>query len=155
MSVSIYYVPQGSRKSRADYNPTVFAAGTKKEPGWLTEEEFEAKFPPEAVTESPTLEDVIADYEARIQQRLDDFARTLTYDDVNSMAKYIGCSVSEFDIEARYMRDATAETWKRAYELLSAILPTVRADGAIPAWEEIEAQLPVLTWPEGSRGYGG
>lgn len=97
----------------------------------------------------PSVEEIIADYEARIQARLDSFARTLTYDDLNSMAKYIGCSVPAYAIEAAYMRDAAAETWYKAYELLAAFQP----GDSIPAWEEVEAQLPPLAWPEGSRGY--
>ena len=156
MSTQIYNVPKGNGESRDDYNRTVFAADVGKEAGWLTDEELEAKFPPQVVEpEPPTLEEVIADYEARIQARLDDFARSLTYDGIMSACTYATSGVDMYRIEGQYCVDARDDTWAKAYELLSAILPTVQAGGAIPAWEEIEAELPVLEWPEGSRGYGG
>jgi hypothetical protein len=39
---------------------------------------------------------------------------------------------------------ARDDTWAKGYELLAGYQQT----GTIPAWEEIEAQLPPLAWPE-------
>ncbi len=84
-----------------------------------------------------------------IQKRLDDFARTRGYDGVDSMAKYVGCSVPKFAVESAYMRDAAALTWMKGYELLARYAPD-EASGqiAIPSWADIEAELPVLCWPD-------
>lgn len=100
------------------------------------------------------LEEVVADYESRIQERLDKFARSLTYDGMLSACTYATSTVEMYRIEGQYCVDARDATWAKAYELLSAVLPAVQAGGNIPSWEEIEAQLPPLAWPEGSRGYG-
>lgn len=116
--------------------------------------------PEGAIAERPekpadaVLADTIAEYEANIQARLDGFASTLTYDGIMSACTYATSGVEMYRIEGQYCGDSRDATWARAYELLSAILPTVQAGGDIPVWEAIEAELPVLEWPEGSRGYG-
>lgn len=111
--------------------------------GWSTT-------PPE-----PTMEEKIhaamAEFENSIQARLDGFARTLTYDGILSACTYATSSVDMYRIEGQYCVDARDTTWAKAYTLLADILPTVMAGGNIPTWEEIEAQLPPLAWPEGSR----
>lgn len=97
----------------------------------------------------PTQEEVRAaaklQFTAAIQERLDAFARTRNYDGVDSMAKYIGCSVPKFSTEAEYMRDKVAETWAESYEILAAVEAGTRA---MPALEEVLAELPKLAWPE-------
>lgn len=103
----------------------------------------------------PTLSEVISDYEARIQARLDNFARTLGYDSILSACSYATSNVEVYRIEGQYCVDARDATWAKAYDLLQALQPIVEADGAIPAWEEIEAHLQPLAWPAGSRGYKG
>ena len=159
----VAYIRDGVVSEIIDMSPEDFAryypesfrrdcqeCGDDVQPNWLWDGE---RFAPRAEP-LPTLDEVIADYEARIQQRLDDFARTLTYDGIMSACTYATSGVDMYRIEGQYCVDARDATWAKAYELLSAILPTVQAGGAIPAWEAIEAELPVLEWPEGSRGYG-
>lgn len=102
----------------------------------------------------PTLEAVLAGFENNIQSRLDTFARTLTYDSMMSACTYATSTIPMYRIEGQYCVDARDATWAKAYELMQAIQPRVQAGGAIPSWEDIEAQLPPLVWPEGSRGYG-
>lgn len=96
--------------------------------------------------ELATTEDLQKQFVDAIQQRLDEFAQTRNYDNTDSMAKYIGCSVPKFATEAAYMRDAVAETWARAYEILDAVLSGARP---MPTIEEVIAELPPLAWPEG------
>ena len=107
--------------------------------------------PPEP-TQEEQIQTAMADFENRIQARLDAFASTLTYDGMLSACTYATSSVDMYRIEGQYCVDARDATWAKAYELLAAILPTVTAGGAIPMWENIESELPPLAWPEGSRG---
>lgn len=92
---------------------------------------------------------VVAEYEAKIQARLDDFTRTLTYDGILSACTYATSAIEMYRIEGQYCVEARDATWAKAFELLSAFQP----GDPVPTWEEIEAELPPLAWPEGSRGY--
>lgn len=105
---------------------------------------FDPYAPPPSVIET-----TMQEYEALIQARLDDFARTLTYDGMLSACTYATSTIEMYRIEGQYCVDARDATWAKAFELLNGFDP---AQG-IPSWGEIEAQLPVLAWPEGSRGY--
>ena len=80
-----------------------------------------------------------------IQMHLDGFAQTRLYDGVDSMSKYVKCSVPKFAIEAEYMRDKVAETWAMAYAILDAVLSGQRP---MPTIEEVISELPALEWPE-------
>ena len=102
------------------------------------------KSPEERVTE---LQKVFTD---AIQQRLDDFAKTRGYDGVDSMSKYIGCNVPKFATEAAYIRDITALTWLKGYELLARYTSGGADLDAVPSWDDIAAELPALQWPDES-----
>ena len=104
---------------------------------------------PEPAPEPPTLEETVAKYEGLVQARLDNFARTLTYDGILSACTYATSQVEEYRIEGQYCVNARDATWSKAFELLNAFNP----GDPVPIWAEVEAQLPVLAWPEGSRGY--
>jgi hypothetical protein len=86
-----------------------------------------------------------------VQERLDDFAKTRGYDDIKSACGYAGCSVSSFATEGAYCRDARAETWAALYALLDLVQagnwPTTGAAQAPTSYEDIEPQLPALSWP--------
>lgn len=97
----------------------------------------------------PTLEETIRDYEDKVQGRLDAFARTLTYDGMLSACTYATSLVEMYRIEGQYCVEARDATWHKAFQLLNAFTP----GDPIMSWEEIEAQLPPLAWPKGSRGY--
>ena len=79
-----------------------------------------------------------------IQLHLDSFAQTRGYDGVDSMAKYVGCSVPKFAQEAGYMRDKVAETWATSYVVLADVLSGQRP---MPTLEEVLSELPPLEWP--------
>ena len=112
-----------------DYGP--YPAGWSKTPPPPT---------PEEIAEATK-----AQFTAAIQQYLDNFAKTRNYDGVDSMAKYLGCSVTRFAVEAAYMRDAVAETWITAYVIMDAVLAGQRP---VPTEAELFAELPALQWPD-------
>lgn len=96
---------------------------------------------------------------AATQSRLDAFAMTRGYDNVNSIAKYKDISdeeiatlpasqqalVMKFRAESRYLALATASTWAMLYVILEEIKagtrPTPSGVGVV------ESNLPELAWP--------
>ena len=104
---------------------------------------------PEAPPPPPTTEELIRRYTARVQRRLDDFARTKTYDSMLSACTYATSTDSVFAAEGQYCVSARDATWKAANVILNAVLTGERP---VPAWEEIEAELPELAWPAGATG---
>lgn len=107
----------------------------------------------EAVWLDAHIKNVAKEYEARVQERLDKFARTLTYYSILSACTYATSVIEMYRIEGQYCVEARDATWARAYSLMESIVPQVQAGAEIPSWEDIEVQLPPLVWPEGSRGY--
>ena len=93
------------------------------------------------------------------QKRLDDFAKTRGYDDVNSIAKYKDIKDSEisalpvreralvqkFVSECRYLSMAAARTWAVLYIILADVEAGKRRAPA--GYSEVEAELPELVWP--------
>lgn len=79
-----------------------------------------------------------------VQKRLDDFARTKTYDNMLSACTYATSTNPVFRSEGQYCVEARDSTWAAA----NAVLQTVMAgERPIPTWEELEAELPELEWP--------
>lgn len=80
------------------------------------------------------------------QQRLDAFASTRNYSSILSAATYATSKVPKFQKEGQYCVDKRDETWATLYSILEQV-----EAGTIPqpsSWEEVEAMLPVLEWPE-------
>ena len=79
------------------------------------------------------------------QVRLDDFARTRSYDGILSACTYATSSVPKFQAEGQYCVVARDETWATLYTILAEVeagvypMPTSFAD--------IEPGLPALVWP--------
>lgn len=92
----------------------------------------------------PTAEQIIAQYTARVQQHLDDFARTRGYDGILSACTYATSTVPKFATEGQYAVEARDATWAKCYEVLAAVESGSRP---MPTLEELLAELPVLTWP--------
>ena len=102
----------------------------------------------------PTLDDVVASFDTLIDERLESFARQFYSKGYANAVTYKESSVPAWKLEAEYLIQARDNTWLTAYNLLNNVLPLVmEGKRGIPTWEEIEVQLPVLAWPEGSRGY--
>ncbi len=91
-----------------------------------------------------TPEQIQADYTARIQQRLDEFARTRGYDGILSACTYAASTVAKFQAEGQYCVNARDATWAKGYEVMGAVQAGARP---MPTWEQIEAELPALAWP--------
>lgn len=92
----------------------------------------------------PTPEQLQADYTARIQQRLDAFARTRGYDGILSAASYVTSTNAQFAKEGQYCVGARDATWAKGYEVMAAVQAGTRP---MPTWAELEAELPALAWP--------
>jgi hypothetical protein len=91
-----------------------------------------------------TPEQTEAEFVAKIQSRLDTFARTRGYDDILSVCTYTASTNPKFAAEGQYCVQARDATWAKCYEILSAVQSGTRQT---PTWEELEAELPALEWP--------
>jgi hypothetical protein len=91
-----------------------------------------------------TTEQIIAQYTGAVQQHLDAFARTRSYDGVLSAATYATSTVPKFKAEGQYAVEARDATWAKCYEVLAAVESGSRP---MPTLEELLAELPTLTWP--------
>ena len=101
----------------------------------------------------PTMEEKIeAAYQqldAMVENYLDSFAREKKYANIVSVCSYATSSNPTFAAEAAYCVRMRDEIYAKCYELINDILPKVLAGlRPIPEWEEIEAQLPVLSWDD-------
>lgn len=85
----------------------------------------------------------IADFEQRIQNRLDTFARTKTYDGILSACTYATSPTERLATEGQRAVDIRDATWQTAYQILADYQ---NGDIPQPTWAELEAQLPELSW---------
>ena len=92
----------------------------------------------------PSPEEGQAEFTARIQERLDAWARTRGYDGILSACTYATSTVAKFAAEGQAAVQARDATWNTAYDLLAQY----QAAGTLPAWEDVEAHLPPLAWPQ-------
>jgi hypothetical protein len=97
---------------------------------------------PPPPTKSP--EEIIAEFAAKVQARLDAFARTRGYDGILSACTYVASTNSKFAAEGQYCVQVRDATWAKCYEILNDVQSGQRP---IPTWEEFEAELPILQWP--------
>lgn len=101
----------------------------------------------------PTMDEKIATayqyLDSMVEQRLDNFAKEKKYANIVSACSYATSSNPTFAAEAAYCVKMRDETYAKCYELINEILPKVQASlRPIPEWEEIEVQLPVLSWDD-------
>lgn len=89
---------------------------------------------------------VIADATWRAQDRLDQFAQTRNYDGILSAATYATSVVPQFAAEGQYAVSARDMTWITLYSIMAAVQGGTRPMPA--SYAEVEAELPVLEWPE-------
>lgn len=83
----------------------------------------------------------------RIQCRLDAFARSegKSYDNMLSACTYATSTNPAFAKEGQYCVQARDATWEAANAVMNTVLAGQRP---VPTWEELEADLPPLAWPE-------
>lgn len=124
-------------------------------PGWLY---VNGGFSPPA---SPvkTLEQIQVEIEIATETRLNAFAATRGYNNLDSISKYKDISdieieslpledrslVIKFRTECRYLALVTAQTWAVLYRGLEEIKSGQRPQPA--SFDEIESELPQLAWP--------
>jgi hypothetical protein len=108
----------------------------------------------QAWTVRPATEEEIAGYFngkkqeilQRVQQRLDQFARTRNYDGIMSLATYANSTITKFQTEGQYGVELRDQTWATCYQILAEVEAGTRP---IPeTYEEIEPELPPTVWPE-------
>ena len=82
--------------------------------------------------------------EIETQKRLDAFAQTRGYENINSATTYINSSVTKYKNEGTYASSARDSTWNALYQIIEDV-----ADGnreKIVDFSEIESELPTLAW---------
>lgn len=95
------------------------------------------------------VEAAYADFDTRVEARLNAFAATRRYSSINSACSYSTSTDPQFRAEGEYCVQARDATYRKCYDLLGEYMPAVLAgERPIPTWEEIEAQLPPLVWPD-------
>jgi len=103
----------------------------------MTPEEIDAHLNP-----PPTAEQIIAQYEARVQQWLDEQARALGYDDIKTAISYAEePAVPKYQQEGQAMRRLRSLAWARCYEILNAARAGQRS---FPTEEELIAEMEAL-----------
>ena len=83
--------------------------------------------------------------EERTQARLDEFARTKTYDSILSACTYATSAVPRLLAEGQYCVSVRDETWSVLYTILGEVEAGTRP---MPeGFDDIESELPELAWP--------
>lgn len=92
----------------------------------------------------PSMEQLLARFADRIQERLDDFAMTRNYDGILAAASYAAGKNAKFALEGRYAVEIRDATWARGYEIMDDVLCGRRP---MPSMEKALAELPTPVWP--------
>lgn len=82
---------------------------------------------------------------AKIQQRLDEFARTRNYDGILSACTYANSKIPVFATEGQFCTDLRDSTWAAMYQIYGEVQAGLRIPPT--TYEEVEALLPALVWP--------
>jgi hypothetical protein len=93
----------------------------------------------------PSPQEIIAQYTAAVQSRLDTFFQSRGYDGILSAATYATSSVLKFQAEGQYAVAARDATWAKCYEILAAV---EGGTSPMPTEAELLAELPALVWPQ-------
>lgn len=124
-----YYSPSGNCEVW-DAKPT----------GYLTEEEWAALHPPPPPPE-PTPADLIAEYDAALEARIDDALRARGYTK-REPSDYAGSAVPRYRQDAIDYERCRDRIMCAGYDMLNEFLTT----GRIPTKEEFLAALPQIAW---------
>lgn len=138
--MSTYISPEG--------NPEVWE---EKPQSYFTEAEWAVlntdTAPQVPVENEPTFNELLKLFDTKVQDRLDTFARTRTYANINVAASYCNSTIEVYRIEGLYALKIRDETWYYSNSYLGAIQ---RGEATIPTWKEYEAKLDEnvpLEWP--------
>lgn len=127
--------------------PVLTAKGTWEQQ-WVVHKKF-ATQEEETAALAVDAEKRLAEFQSqvvqRVQQRLDDFAKTRNYDSILSAATYATSSIARFRLEGQYAVDARDNTWATLYSIMEQALA---GQIAMPtSYEQIDSLLPELVWP--------
>ena len=82
---------------------------------------------------------------AQTQQRLDDFAKTRSYDGILSACSYSGSPTVKFDTEGQYCVTQRDATWTTLISMFDEVQAGTRP--APTSYADVEPYLPPLVWP--------
>ena len=91
-----------------------------------------------------TPSEILSAYTAAVQARLDEFARTRSYDGILSACSYATSTNAKFSAEGQYCVEARDITWATCYAIIAEVESGKRT---MPTLGEIMAELPALAWP--------
>lgn len=83
--------------------------------------------------------------EIETQRRLDAFAQTKGYENINSATTYISSSVTKYKNEGTYASTVRDSTWTALYQIIDDVNDGKR--NQIKEFSEIVSELPTLVWP--------
>ena len=83
--------------------------------------------------------------EIETQKRLDAFAQTRGYENINSATTYINSSVDKYKNEGTYASTVRDNTWNALYQIIDDATDGRREK--IVDFSKIESELPSLAWP--------
>ena len=83
--------------------------------------------------------------EIETQKRLDAFAQTKGYENINSATTYISSSVTKYKNEGTYASTVRDSTWNALYQIIDDVNDGKRQK--VNNFSEIVSELPTLTWP--------
>lgn len=93
----------------------------------------------------PTTSPTLIDYQASIDARVQETARSRGYNGASSCASYVASTVASWRAEAEAFVAWRDQVYLEVFEMLAA----VRAGRAAPSVEAVVAAIPAITWPEG------
>ena len=93
----------------------------------------------------PALPTILEVLEQAVQKRLDDFAKTKGYENINSATTYISSSVTKYKNEGTHASTVRDSTWNALYQIIDDMNDGKR--NQIKEFSEIVSELPTLTWP--------
>lgn len=96
------------------------------------------------IQQSLSTADIIHECTWRVQQRLDDFAKTRNYDNILSACTYATSTIPKFHTEGQYCVNLRDSTWNQCYAILAEVQAGTRV---MPTIDELMALLPTPTWP--------
>lgn len=119
-------------------------SGTQQERDATPEEaaELDALQAQAAVNADARLYDSIV---ADTQKRLDDFAKTRSYDGILSACTYATSPTQKFQVEGQYCVAQRDATWASLITMFSEVQAGTRPKPT--SYADIEADLPPLVWP--------
>lgn len=80
----------------------------------------------------------------KVQQRLDDFANTRGYDNIQSLANYAGDEDPVFNEEGTHGKRLRSQTWRTLINIMNDVKAGVRP---MPdSYESLALELPELVW---------